>query len=358
MIAILLIAALIVYGSLYPWSFRPNPNASVERLIRSIPWPLSPRLAVDAIANVLLYIPLGLAVFLRARQSLGRVPGAFMAVAGCLVLSLSIEYAQFFQPRRIPSGTDILTNTLGGLLGVLAAGLWPGLAAKVRAPSSAASILGPIWVLSLLFPLIPSIGLWTVRRKLQNALVFDLTTFIGATLQWLVAGILVTKQRPMWVGATLLLIPAQLLVLGRQPTADLLGGALLGSVLAVSLLRPIAAGAAALVLLALWGLSPFRTTSEHPFTWIPFIDAMENSFGAVVPLLLLKSFVYGGTALLLRRAGPSLPVATCIVTALVCVTEICQMWIAGRTPSSTDPIITVLIVWMFHVLRVRIQPSA
>lgn len=73
----------------------------------------------DVIINVLGFIPLGfLAMSLLAEmrrtafwQSLGWV------VAFCLYVSLSIEIVQYFLPGRSSSMVDLLTNTLGALVG-------------------------------------------------------------------------------------------------------------------------------------------------------------------------------------------------------------------------------------------------
>jgi VanZ family protein len=69
----------------------------------------------DAIANFLLYIPLGFA-YARMRGAVG----LGLTVEGVLVgLSLSTvcEVYQVFSPVRFPSMTDVLMNSLGALAG-------------------------------------------------------------------------------------------------------------------------------------------------------------------------------------------------------------------------------------------------
>lgn len=72
----------------------------------------------DNTVNVLAYLPLGfsLAISLRTVR-LGYVAAAL----GGLVLSCTVEFIQQFLPGRVASNLDILSNTLGGVLGVLLA---------------------------------------------------------------------------------------------------------------------------------------------------------------------------------------------------------------------------------------------
>jgi hypothetical protein len=78
----------------------------------------------DAIANVLLFLPVG---FLLIRR-FGRRAGFL----GPAVLTVAIELAQHFLPGRNPSLGDLLSNTLGGVLGALAGSYGPWLAGAPR----------------------------------------------------------------------------------------------------------------------------------------------------------------------------------------------------------------------------------
>jgi VanZ family protein len=100
----------ILFMGLYPHA------ASVHRPGVLLGWGYS---YGDVIINVLGFVPLGfLAMGLLAEmrrtgfwQSLGSV------VAFCLCVSLAIELVQYFLPGRSSSMVDLLTNTLGALVG-------------------------------------------------------------------------------------------------------------------------------------------------------------------------------------------------------------------------------------------------
>jgi VanZ family protein len=69
----------------------------------------------DAIANCVLYLPLGWA-YAKVRAAHGIKPVYVAALVG-LLLSLTCEFYQVFSPVRYPSMTDVLMNTIGALAG-------------------------------------------------------------------------------------------------------------------------------------------------------------------------------------------------------------------------------------------------
>jgi hypothetical protein len=73
----------------------------------------------DALANLLLFVPLGMALRVAADRRLG-------AVLAVVVFSMGIETVQAWVPGRFPSVGDVLFNGLGGAVGVLLASRGPG----------------------------------------------------------------------------------------------------------------------------------------------------------------------------------------------------------------------------------------
>jgi VanZ like family/Concanavalin A-like lectin/glucanases superfamily len=74
---------------------------------------------LDVVVNIIGFLPLGF--FLGAYLSLVKRSGhvALKTMALCAVLSLAIETLQGFLPTRSSGLTDVITNTLGGVLGAL-----------------------------------------------------------------------------------------------------------------------------------------------------------------------------------------------------------------------------------------------
>jgi VanZ family protein len=113
---------VIAYASLQPFSGWWQPPPEIRGFL-SAPWP--PYITLeDVLVNISAYVPLG---FLVARALMRRAGnrGAVLVAAlfACLV-SVAMEAAQMFMPTRIASNVDVLTNSIGGLIGALAAPLF------------------------------------------------------------------------------------------------------------------------------------------------------------------------------------------------------------------------------------------
>ena len=84
---LLVVLALIVYGSLYPFNFKPDAiEGGVLEALRQLSWARAGR--GDRISNVLLYLPLGFCLFLwlelrwpRAPSMIARDGAGHVAVA-------------------------------------------------------------------------------------------------------------------------------------------------------------------------------------------------------------------------------------------------------------------------------------
>lgn len=114
----------VIYGSLVPLRFVPRPFDEALTAFSSIPFlDLGIGSRADWVANLLLFIPLGL---LTAEVVIGRRGGGVRVVLSVLLvllgtaLAVGIEFVQLFFPQRTVSQNDILAETLGGLIGVTA----------------------------------------------------------------------------------------------------------------------------------------------------------------------------------------------------------------------------------------------
>lgn len=152
------VVAVILVLTLTPTDAAPGP--ALERC-----WVCGARGVADVIANVLLFAPLGVVLFLRARRA-GR-----SVLLGAL-LSAAIELIQFHVPGRDPSFGDLLFNTLGtgvGVLLVVTAPFWRAPARRWLAPSVAAGaalglMVGGILLLAPAFPGGPLSTSWSPTR--------------------------------------------------------------------------------------------------------------------------------------------------------------------------------------------------
>ena len=82
--------------------------------VQWVPSVTSPRVALDAVLNVLIYVPFGYWFAQQTPPGRGRVWRAVMFAAA---LSLVTEWSQMYSHRRSPSMRDLLCNVLGAWWG-------------------------------------------------------------------------------------------------------------------------------------------------------------------------------------------------------------------------------------------------
>jgi glycopeptide antibiotics resistance protein len=103
----LLAIGLIVFAVVPWWSFRDHSHwDKVEWVPFTAPVPLR-----DVVANVALFVPLGVVI---ARRSL---PRRRVFNAACIGAAISIvaELAQVYSHSRFPTATDVIANVLGAV---------------------------------------------------------------------------------------------------------------------------------------------------------------------------------------------------------------------------------------------------
>jgi hypothetical protein len=70
-----------------------------------------------------------------------------------------------------------------------------------------------------------------------------------------------------------------------------------------------------------------------------------------IRILLEKSWYFGAAIWLLTEAGTRFASSVAVVVSLAAVAEVIQIWLPGRTPETTDPILALLIGLAIHALR-------
>jgi VanZ family protein len=115
--------AFVIYGSWVPLNFQPLPLGDAFARFGQIQWlNLGVGHRADWVANILLFIPLTCTWLgvLWSRHWGARVLSSVVVWALASVLAVAIEFSQVFFPGRTISLNDILAETIGGGVGVLA----------------------------------------------------------------------------------------------------------------------------------------------------------------------------------------------------------------------------------------------
>jgi VanZ family protein len=112
-------ALLIMYASLSPFSdWREPSSAFIVVLSAPLHWTHS---RFDLIVNLFAYLPFGLLLYLNLRAHSSTAKSIVLATLGAMLLSTAMEYAQMYLPSRTSSNLDLLSNTVGGMIGSLLA---------------------------------------------------------------------------------------------------------------------------------------------------------------------------------------------------------------------------------------------
>ena len=362
------IAAIILYGSLYPFHFRVPPHdiGPVAALVRT--WNSEAGRA-DFTANVLLYMPLGfcLTLLLRSRARI------LTALLTGVLLSVSIELTQYYDAGRITSATDVYANGLGTLLGGIAALVFGGrFLASVgdRITGEPVPLLLIVaWLGYRLYPYVPTIDLhkyWNSLKPLifaQSVSAYDLFRQFSVWLTLYVLLEAIAGNRRFIRLALLFTIAvfyAKILIIGMFLRPGELGGAGVALVAWIAL-RPVPLrlryATAAFVLCAYvvaLRLEPFHFQSTaRAFGWVPFRSLMGGSIAVDTLQMLEKFFLYGSMLYLISAATGRWLVAALAVTALLFATSLAETHLPGRSAEITDPVLALMIGALFCLLPAR-----
>jgi len=378
---LLIVIALILYGSLFPWDFswRELPESPLWMLLAS--WE-APSLALssvrDIVVNVALYLPLGMFAFLAFSERRRAWVAGAVTLLVALVLSSSVEMLQLYDRGRQCSALDVVTNVTGAAAGIALAILFGEVLRRTLSSRltedlthpSGALLLVYCWLGWQVFPVFPTFSLFALRHKLAALAAAPSVSplaFFSSLVQWLaVARLLeaITGRRRLRaiMTALLLLLPLRLLIAGRTFTWPELAGACAAClVLRWIEGRTMLVAGLFVLALALRGASPFYLrTSAAPFCWIPFQAFLQSDWISGFRVFLEKSFWYGTAVWLIRGAGVNLLPATTGVCLLLAAIEAVQVNLPGRTPEITDPIlaaIMALILWRAEEARSQ-KPEA
>ena len=353
-------AAVIAYGSVYPFNFQSNPldEYLLQRFLESC---CNRPSRGDVLGNIVLFIPYGLLGVLAAgkHKSLASC-AAIVAVSG-IVLAFALQVAQIYLPSRDENLQDVAWNLLGILLGIQA-----GVVSR-KYTLQTSNVVGPVdlssamllgsWLVYRLLPFVPSIDLQEIKNSLKPLLLspqFDAVGTLGNAAAWLaVAGLLANLRReleldrylaPMMIAVFTL----EILIVKNSISVANVAGALLAAALWFSVMRrqpSRSAMIAALLCLSivLDGVSPFETRAvPSEFAWIPFRGVLGGSMYVNVQAICEKVFLYGSLLYFLWQTRMGKMASLALATIVITVVEIAQVYVVSHTPEVTDPLLLLL----------------
>ena len=381
-----LFALFIVYGTTIPFEFDQDPDF-IRQKVAEMSWnpltrPDGRRVSIpDSVQNVMLFVPFGMLGGLACRRAFASRGTMVAAVtAAGVALSLAVETLQLLTTNRVSSVSDITTNGVGALAGVLVAeGARRRFVALLREHGSSRWLANGwsysalsafvVLVIAAWQPFDLTLDVGDVGGKLRDLLLDPwqqgpLTDEGNAVVLYALSTLAITKWlEASGVGAARLQAAAiaaafavsleltQALVGSRTPAGSDAAVRLLGVALGTTLVPAVGTVRRPLPWLALLFaacvssaaislLSPFELADQRqPFAWFPFLGYYGNNWFPAVSHVIEITLIYFPFAFALRvaRLNPqAVRAALLLVVVAAAGIEYAQSWFVGRYPDVTD----------------------
>lgn len=371
--AAVITAAVIIYGSLSPFDFYAGRGGNPV-LFLLVHWRTPTQSPAGFVANVVLYLPLGL--FVGLTRTRWRRPWRLVMRAGLISLALcvSIELIQFYDWGRETTLTDVYLNVLGGLLGA-----WIATRLPARFSRPVGDLRQPVmWTLLAafavieLYPFVPTLNTGWYEAALSSLWRHPQIDPLGlaqAALRWLVAAMLIgqlfgpRRSRILLPGLMIGVFCAQIVMLDIWLSLTEWTGAVIALIswhgLATrprSLRAGLLAVALALVLMA-ENLLPWHWQSSSDLVAAFGFSDVSNDSAARTARHVIAHFYYAGALVwLAASAGLGTLRSALVVACMFMATALLQTQLTGHVPGATDAVLALLTGALFTGSPDRSEP--
>lgn len=364
-------AALIAYGSLYPFQWLATPRP--WQTLLAVPHDID---RGDVLGNVMLFVPLGLSGAMALRRwPLG---GTLLLLVCGVALAVALQVAQLWTGGRTAALYDAAWNSAGLVVGIVLATLYLQVLAKrasanFATPRLAALLIVAAWFASHLLPWVPSFDWQHIKDNLKplRAGLDGISPLL--TMEIAIRALPAGEALAVAFGAVgaLLFVPAAaLLLLGKavvvgqsvnvSVVCGLGGGAALtlaGQLLGDGQRRRLIAlvlfvGIAALALLPFDPYAPLLAAD-----WVPFAGLLRNNMLLNARSLIGRLFLYAGLLWLLRVEGARPLPASLGLALWLAMLELLQVVMPGQRADLTEPLWALLCGWAVWLLPMEVQPA-
>ncbi len=359
---LIIICVVIAHGSFYPYQLQ---RVSFQTLMHSL-LVLGYTSLSDIAANILLFIPFGF-IGVRAMKTPFKPAyyTVYVVVAGTFYAYI-IQILQLYFGGRVPSMYDVFWNFVGTVLGGII-GTIPGLRFIAGKRGNELWVTVPLllagcWILSRLAPFVPSLDFGELKQSLKP-LFFDhhlnVEGFLKHFVSWILYAHLLSAflRRPL--EPSLLCITMACVFCGqvsiqmRSISLHSASGAFTALVIWLFFnqkFRRRSPVLACLLLLVICfnGVYPFRFSGRNAMQWVPFYSYIVGNVNLwTIITIFEKIFLYGSLVWLFEEFTDKWIYSAVVTTSSVFAIEIMQIFLEGRTPEITDPVIVLLMaLWV------------
>ena len=375
---LLVCAALVVHGSLYPYHFvePESPRDALAQLLAGRRWWTG---RGDVLGNVVLFMPLGaLGQWVLQLWFRPRAAAVLLLPAGAAV-AFALQVVQLYVPERDAELADVLWNVVGLSLGLIAAlltpaarlgpsGLPPGRSVAESVQLRLAAALAVLWLSLNWWPFVPTLDWAHLKSALRGVLAGPQGSFnslSGAALAVLVIGHLLRAlphRRRVLCVLCIAAVLGRLFTVGQWLPASLLLGIIGGLLVAEAAWRVGEPRAGRLLFWAvvLWfaldALRPFQLAAQpHPMHWQPFKAMLHGSMLSNLLSLCWNLFWIGAAVSLAAGSERPLTPVTLAIAAGVAALELAQTHLPGRVADVTPALLPAL--WWLVVRAVVPRPG-
>ena len=361
-----IVVALLLYGTLSPFHFHARPGHPFLFMLHALPPRFDRNGVRDAVLNVAMFLPLGVAAFLTFAGHFRRNAAAVLTIIHASAFSLAIELAQYYIPSRYSSAVDWLWNTVGAIAGVAVGAVFQkrieaALDPAQKRGTAPGLLLAVCWMGSQLYPVLPQFSRarlgagWAYLAASPVVWVDVLATLACWYVFALTLGVVWGKLPWGWLALFMLAAPLRLAIVDRVVTWSELMGAAAAIVLWVATPERFRHGVAWLLLAAAiicQELAPFRFPGPvHAFSWAPLGATMAAEHAPGVAVVLRKAFEYGAAVWLLRAGLVGYVTSAVGVATALAAMEVVQMRMPGRVAEITDPLLVLLMAFVLRLVN-------
>jgi hypothetical protein len=355
---LLITIILIAYGSLYPLEFMYPDDFSIQisKLTDFRFWKSG---VSDAIANIFLFIPLGIIL----QQALkGRLPSTLISlIVLTFIYAYLIQVCQIWTPQRIPYGGDAIWNLIGSMLGATISATSIQYCKNIKLDNDWRQNLPLVIIVCFIVidlqPFVPTFDVDTIKNNLKTVMFsqdlsiieiirHSLFYFIPLTL-WRLQFIEVKGARKS-LGVLVAVVVVQLFIVNSGIDNNLIVGAILAfaatdllkyKVTTTTLIHCIT------TLIVVNALNTFEYRGSVTFNWIPFKPALSGNTLVNIFALLEKSLFYCLFFYFCSQDKIKFKQAVITLTLVIFPLEILQTNIKGATPDITESIVVLFVAY-------------
>ncbi len=227
--------------------------------------------------------------------------------------------------------------------------------------------LAGCWFAVELAPFVPSLDFQLFKdsiRPLWQSPGFEFSGFFRAFVAWMVVAWLAASfvsrgSLPFLLAVAMAgVVAAKIVIVNNVVTLTDVAALAAGYVGALAmagrgdrqagiLLRLLAAS------IAISAFAPFTLTETQTFHWVPFAGSLGGSMLINAKVIAGKIFAVGSIYFLAMHSGVPIRRAMVPVAAALLAIEIAQVWVGGHTAEITDPILALVVGYVFSALDKR-----